>query len=32
VTDGQAVEDGSLIDAVVEDLRERVEAEARRAA
>ena len=32
VTDGQAVEDGSLIDAVVADLHERVEAEARRAA
>src|SRR5205085_11076857 len=32
VTDGQVVEDGSLVDAVVADLRERVEAEARRAA
>jgi hypothetical protein len=32
VTDGQVVEDGSLVEAVVADLRERVEAEARRAA
>jgi hypothetical protein len=32
VTDGQAVEDGSLVDAVVADLRERVEAEVSRAA
>src|SRR3954452_16178532 len=32
VTDGQVVEDGSLLDAVVRDLRERVEAEAGRQA
>jgi hypothetical protein len=32
VTDGQVVEDGSLVEAVVADLRERVEAETRRAA
>ena len=32
VTDGRTVEDGSLVDAVVADLRERVEAETRRAA
>jgi SNF2 family DNA or RNA helicase len=30
VTDGQAVEDASLVEAVVADLRERVEAETRR--
>jgi SWI/SNF-related matrix-associated actin-dependent regulator of chromatin subfamily A-like protein 1 len=32
VTDGQVVEDGSLVEAVVADLRERVEAEVRRVA